>query len=793
MERFFKSIPKNIEARTSSSSDASTAAQKKSRVEFDPSDIIADPGLRKPIEEYDIGIRDQVRREYLLMGPCQPIGHNFPRKQQGKDLRSFKEVWFQKFDWLEYSVEKDGAYCFYCYLFKQPRSEKPRIDAFTKTGFNNWKKAIEVFTEHVGGVNSNHNNARRHCEDFKNQRQSVAHIFSSHSKEMEIAYRARVTAVLRVVRFLLLQGLAFRGHDESSSSTNRGNFLEMLNWYETGVESVGLVINENALENNQMTSPQIQKELVRVCAEETMRAIIDEIGDSHFSILLDESCDKSIKEQMAVIVRFVNKKGQVIERFLVVEHVVDTSATSLKTALDGFFARCGLSISRLRGQGYDGASNMKGKFNGLKALILNENSFAFYVHCFAHQLQLVVVSVAKSILAISDFFSYVTMIVNIVGASCKRRDALLQKHHDKIVEKLEKCEIFSGRGQHQETNLARPGDTRWGSHYTTLIRLFTMWESVLEVLENVCNDGNVAEQRGVASGLIQRMESFEFILILHLMIKVLGLTNDLSNALQQKDQNIVNAMGLIVTVKELMQDLRENGWATFLQEVRSFCVAMSVSVPNMEDSIPVRGRSRRGGQLVTYYHHYHAEIFIVVIDLLIAEMNNRFSETSTELLRCIACLDPRNSFSRFDHGMLVRLAQIYSGDFSASDHLILKEQLRIYIHDMRRSSDFSSCHDLASLAVKMVQTDKHLTFPLVYRLIELALILPVATATVERAFSAMNIIKTDLRNKIGDEWLNNMMVCYIEREIFAKIDEEIILQCFQNMQNRRIQLPPRNH
>jgi hypothetical protein len=71
----------------------------------------------------------------------------------------------------------------------------------------------------------------------------------------------------------------------------------------------------------------------------------------------------------------------------------------------------------------------------------------------------------------------------------------------------------------------------------------------------------------------------------------------------------------------------------------------------------------------------------------------------------------------------------------------------------------------------MVQSDKHVVFPLIYRLIELALILPVATTSVERAFSAMNIIKTELQNKTGDEWLNHRMVCYIEREIFTSIDD----------------------
>jgi hypothetical protein len=68
----------------------------------------------------------------------------------------------------------------------------------------------------------------------------------------------------------------------------------------------------------------------------------------------------------------------------------------------------------------------------------------------------------------------------------------------------------------------------------------------------------------------------------------------------------------------------------------------------------------------------------------------------------------------------------------------------------------------------MVQLERHIVFLLVYCIIELTLLLPVATATVERAFSAMKIIKTELRNKMTNDWLNDLMVCYIEREIYKR-------------------------
>jgi hypothetical protein len=89
---------------------------------------------------------------------------------------------------------------------------------------------------------------------------------------------------------------------------------------------------------------------------------------------------------------------------------------------------------------------------------------------------------------------------------------------------------------------------------------------------------------------------------------------------------------------------------------------------------------------------------------------------------------------------------------------------------VRRLEEFRVCYDLASLLKTMVQLERHIIFSLVYCLIELALILPVTTAIVESALSVMKIIKTELCNKMIDGWLNDLMVCYIESEIFKGLD-----------------------
>lgn len=97
----------------------------------------------------------------------------------------------------------------------------------------------------------------------------------------------------------------------------------------------------------------------------------------------------------------------------------------------------------------------------------------------------------------------------------------------------------------------------------------------------------------------------------------------------------------------------------------------------------------------------------------------------------------------------------------------------------------SELSGFSDLAIKVVETRKHIVYPMVYLLIELALILHVATATIERAFSAMNINKNRMQNRMGDEWLNDCLVTYIEKDVFDSVENEKIVQSFQNMKTRR--------
>uniref|UniRef100_A0A7N0UR35 HAT C-terminal dimerisation domain-containing protein n=1 Tax=Kalanchoe fedtschenkoi TaxID=63787 RepID=A0A7N0UR35_KALFE len=208
----------------------------------------------------------------------------------------------------------------------------------------------------------------------------------------------------------------------------------------------------------------------------------------------------------------------------------------------------------------------------------------------------------------------------------------------------------------------------------------------------------------------------------------------------------------------------------------------------MNDYYVPPGRPRRLFQKVKNIHRFRVEMFLSVIDLQIQQLNNRFDEVNMELLICMACLNPANSFAAFDQKKILRLAEFYPHDFTKVDLLELEFQLEMYIDDVRNDARFQQVKDLGGLSCMLVETSKDKTFSYVYLLLKLVLILPVATTSVERVFSGMSFVKSRLRNSMGDQLLNDSLVTFIEKDIFLQVTDESVLRRFQNMKTRRVNL-----
>ncbi|KAK9070016.1 hypothetical protein SSX86_010415 [Deinandra increscens subsp. villosa] len=703
-----------------------------------------DPADRIRIMDYHPDQRDVIRRKYLVNGPCQPRGHDFPKKYIGNKERRFNRTWFDKYgNWLEYSVKEDKAFCLCCYLFANHVGNQGGRDAFVEKGFNSWNKT-ERFALHIGDINSVHNKSLKKCEDLQNQNQSIETALHKQDDIVKRANRVRLNATINACRFCLKNSLSFRGHDASKTSICKGNFLELMDLilrHDQELRQLPKVAG-----NNQYLSPCIQKDIAYCFEEEVRKSIFKEIGDDVFALLVDESSDVSKKEQMAIVLRYVDPHGIVKERFVGVVH-----------------------------------------FNGLKAKILEENSSAYYIHCFAHQLQLVIVTVARKHLGVVNFFDNINILMNVVCSSCKRSTILREEEKEKVEKEIGSGILDTGTGLNQELSFIRPGDTRWNSHYKTLTRLVDMFPSIIKVLEYVKDECNNTSSQNQAISMLNFLSSFEFVFYLHLMLKILGYTDSLSQALQRKDQDILEAVKLVETAKGKLQNFRESGFERLLKNIHLFCGKHDIEILKM-DANYVNERAKRQRYNITTQHHYKFDCFNTVVDMEIQEFGDRFSEINTELLKNMTAFIPYDSFSKFDEAKLMRLCEFYPYDFDNGEKIALEHQLDLYIDNVRKDERFANLKGIGDLARVMVETRKHISFPLVYRLLKLTLVLPVATATVERCFSAMKIVKTNLRNRIGEDFLNACVICTVEKEAHESVTNEVVIDLFQKMKSHRGQL-----
>ncbi|KAH9743331.1 TTF-type domain-containing protein [Citrus sinensis] len=451
--------------------DASSSPPKSQRVEFEKVDtpstidtpyLERDPELHFSISAFPIDKCEDVRMAYINMRPFQPK--------------------LQKYPSIKYGTQNHKAFCFPCYIFHDKPSKN---EAFIVDGVQNWKyvgcEKTCLFAQHEGGHGSSHNDAMLKWSNLKDPSKHIDTRMNAQSSQQILENRPRLKTAIVATKWLAKQECAFRSHDESVNSLNCGNFIKLIKLLAIMNEEINKVVLENAPKNAQYIAPKIQKELLNIFANKVRHKIREEVGDAKFCIIVDE-------------------------------------ALTLKNEICNVLAQYNLLVENLKGQGYDGASNMVGEWNGLQSLFLNDCSYAYYVHCFVHRLQLVLVTISKGVHGIWLFFSKLSSIINFASASFKRYYELKSAREKEIIDLIALEELETGSGANQVRTLQRARDTRWSSHFTSVSKFIEMFGVTLEVLGKMINDGSSRDMRGEAKGAYREMKSFEFYLFVKNMI-----------------------------------------------------------------------------------------------------------------------------------------------------------------------------------------------------------------------------------------------------------------------------------
>lgn len=344
-----------------------------------------------------ISALDDSLRFKLLTNHHRP--KQFPSTYQDGCYRSFSADYFSDRHgndrpWLVYSSHLDGAFCVQCVLFCD-YAKRQQLKALVNAPFKRWSRYSNTIGIH--DAKGYHIDAVAQAKAFintvKHPASKVTNMLDQRKLSNISSNRALLSHLIKAIVYLTKQGLALRGHDETTASNNRGNYLELLYLMSQYSPVIKAHLEKHEKKSNATyLSPQSQNELIDVIGKECIRAnIVEDIQKARFfSILCDES-SSTRTEYMSLVIRYVSLKDNSIrEEFLGFHPVTKCTGQILGTHILDRIASLGLDISCCRGQGYDGAAAMSSDRCGVQAAVKEAEPKAAYLHCASHCLNLVI-------------------------------------------------------------------------------------------------------------------------------------------------------------------------------------------------------------------------------------------------------------------------------------------------------------------------------------------------------------------------------------------------------------------
>ena len=368
---------------------------------------MCDPAMWKTFSEEDIQF-------WLKRGPSECQNHEGPfenslRIEKDRTRRCTPAVFMKslpngervKREHILYSLLTDAVFCFVCKLFGDNQDS-----SLTNKGFSDWKNLVRI---------DQHENSKAHktCLLTYFTRKSEISLSDSLSNQIENEFeywRNVLKRIISTTRLLAERGLSFRGSDERFGSSKNGNFLgiiELLSEYDTFLAAHVAKYGNSGRGNASYLSKTIYEELIEQMAQKVRLSIINEVKTAgYYSISVDSTPDCAHIDQLSIVLRYVSPHDfQPVERFIGFINPENHTGEELsKITLTFLINECGLSISKCRGQSYDNAANMSGKYKGMQQKIIGKCKYAVFIPCAAHSLNLVGRSAVDSCIFAVNFF-----------------------------------------------------------------------------------------------------------------------------------------------------------------------------------------------------------------------------------------------------------------------------------------------------------------------------------------------------------------------------------------------------
>ena len=233
---------------------------------------------------------------------------------------------------------------------------------------------------------------------------------------------------MRAVIYLAKQGLPLRGDVEDINGVkNSGHFLALLKDYASKDEILYQHLYFPKGRNATYMSSTTQNNIINFIGYDLLlNAIISEVKEAtFFSVLADEVSSHTV-EHLGMCLRFVDSECNIHDEFFAFIKLSRVRASNIADSILTTLVNLGLSMSDLRGQGYDGALTMSGAKAGVQARIREWQPMALYTHCAGHSLNLAILS-SCSIPCISNCIDQIKSLTLFVKHSPKREDLLLVK------------------------------------------------------------------------------------------------------------------------------------------------------------------------------------------------------------------------------------------------------------------------------------------------------------------------------------------------------------------------------